>query len=210
MQIAYLFDPLCGWCYGAGPALEQLSRLSGIVLKLSPTGLFAGENARMMNSSFAAYAWQNDQRIARLTGQEFSQSYRDNILGADGAMFDSAPATLGLVAVGLTAPEREIEALKLLQNARYVDGRNNSDLSVVADVLAAAGLDDAAVRITSPDPDLPEVYRHRIDAARRDMTHSGAQGVPSLIVEGEGGRQMLPGNMLFGDITALASRLKAA
>jgi putative protein-disulfide isomerase len=210
MRITYLFDPLCGWCYGAGPALEQLSRLGGIVLKLAPTGLFAGENARTMNSSFAAYAWQNDQRIARLTGQEFSQSYRDNILGADGTMFDSAPATLGLVAVGLTAPEHEIEALKLLQNARYVNGRNSSNLTVVADVLAAAGLSDAAVRITSPGPDLLEVYRHRIDAARSDMAHFGAQGVPSLIVEGEGGRQLLAANVLFGDITALASRLQAA
>ena len=210
MQVTYLFDPLCGWCYGAGPSLEQLSHLKGIVLKLAPTGLFAGENARPMNASFAAYAWQNDQRIARLTGQQFSQDYRDHVLGADDAMFDSAPATLGLVAVGLTAPEHEIKALKLLQRARYVDGRNNCDLSVVADVLSAAGLNEAARRIASPDPELLEAYRTRIDDARRDMARFGAQGVPSLIVEGAAGGQLLPSNLLFGDITALASTLQTA
>ena len=68
MNITYLFDPLCGWCYGANGALEQLSRVEGATIHLAPTGLFAGEGARSMDQSFAAYAWHNDQRIARLTG----------------------------------------------------------------------------------------------------------------------------------------------
>ena len=71
MRIIYLFDPLCGWCYGAGPALEKLAQLDGVTVDLAPTGLFAGGASRPMDKHFAAYAWQNDQRIARLTGQPF-------------------------------------------------------------------------------------------------------------------------------------------
>lgn len=210
MQLTYLFDPLCGWCYGAGPALERLAQIDGIELRLAPTGLFAGENARPMDASFAAYAWQNDQRIARLTGQVFSDAYRTNVLGASGAVFDSAPATLGLVAVGLTKPDREMEALKRLQRSRYVDGVNNSDLSVVAEVLASAGLNEAARRVTSRDAELLGAYRTRVDAARREMSRFGAHGVPSLIAEDARGARLLQSNLLFGDIEALASRLEAA
>ena len=43
MRVTYLFDPLCGWCYGAGPALERLAQLDDVTLELMPTGLFAGE-----------------------------------------------------------------------------------------------------------------------------------------------------------------------
>lgn len=209
MQVTYLFDPLCGWCYGAGPALEKLSQAPGIALTLAPTGLFAGENARPMDASFAAFALQNDQRIARLTEQEFSETYRANVLGASGTIFDSAPTTLGLVAVGRTAPDREIEALKLLQRARYVDGRNNSDLAVVAEVLASAGLDEAARRVASPDAELLAAYRTRVDAARREMARFGAQGVPGLIAEGADGPRLLQSNVLFGDIQTLATQLQA-
>ena len=74
MRVTYLFDPLCGWCYGAGPALERLGQLGDVTLELMPTGLFAGEGARAMDAQFAAYAWQNDERIARLTGQPFSRN----------------------------------------------------------------------------------------------------------------------------------------
>lgn len=122
-HIAYLFDPLCGWCYGAGPALERLARLDDVTLELIPTGLFAGEGARVMDAQFAAYAWQNDERIARLTGLPFSEIYRSRVLGHTGGMFDSAPATLGLIAVRVTEPAREREALKARPLCRWTGHR---------------------------------------------------------------------------------------
>jgi putative protein-disulfide isomerase len=210
MRITYLFDPLCGWCYGAGPTLEKLSQIDGVTLDLAPTGLFAGEASRPMDKHFAAYAWQNDQRIARLTGQPFSEAYRAHVLGAAGGLFDSAPATLGLVAVGLTEPGRELEALKILQRTRYQDGRNNSDLAVVAEALAAAGFAEAAFRVRAPDEALLAAYRSRIAAARTDMEFFGAEGVPALIVEGNAGRRMLRSSALFGAFEQLTEQLHAA
>lgn len=210
MRISYLFDPLCGWCYGAGPMLEQLARLDGTTLELVPTGLFAGEGARPMDAGFAAYAWQNDQRIARLTGQAFSEAYRSRVLGAVGAMFDSAPATLGLVAVGLATPEHELAALKALQHVRYVDGRNNADLVVVAATLAAAGFAEAAQRLDAPDDELLGAYRRRVAAGRAEMTRFGAQGVPALLVGDGAQRRLLPASVLFGGADALLAQLRAA
>ncbi len=202
MQITYLFDPLCGWCSGASPALEKLSQIDGVTLNLAPTGLFAGEASRPMDKQFAAYAWQNDQRIARLTGQPFTDAYRENVLGTVGGLFDSAPATLGLVAVGLTEPARELEALKALQRARYQDGRNNSDLTVVAEALKEVGFTEAARRVQSPDEALLAAYRNRISAARADMARFG--------VEGATGRRLLHTSALFGAFDALTAQLRAA
>ena len=118
ITVIYLFDPLCGWCYAAAPALKYLQGVEGIHVALAPTGLFAGAGARPMDAQFAAYAWANDQRIQQLTGQPFTQAYRDRILGAANGRFDSGPATLALTAVAQTAPERELDALPALQHAR--------------------------------------------------------------------------------------------
>ncbi|MBR0554631.1 DsbA family protein [Ciceribacter sp. L1K23] len=211
MQITYLVDPLCGWCYGAGPALEKLADIDGVTLSLAPTGLFAGEASRPMDRQFAAYAWQNDQRIARLTGQPFTDAYRENVLGAVDGLFDSAPATLGLVAVGLTEPARELEALKALQRVRYQDGRDNSDLAVVVETLDAAGFAEAARRVRNPDEGLLGAYRDRISAARAEMARFGVQGVPALIVDdGASGPRLVHTSVLFGSFDALAAQLRAA
>jgi putative protein-disulfide isomerase len=208
--MTHLFDPLCGWCYGAGPVLEKLAALGGVTLEFAPTGLFAGMNARPMDASFAAYAWQNDQRIAQLTGQAFSDAYRSTLFGAAGAMFDSAPATLGITAVGLTEPSRQLEALKALQRARYIEGRDNSDLGEVSEILAHAGFAEAARRVRSPDEELLGTYRRRIEAARADMTRFGADGVPALVVGEGSGRRLMRSDALFGGFDALASHIQAA
>lgn len=85
-----------------------------------------------MDAQFSAYAWANDQRIQQLTGQPFTQAYRDHILGAANGRFDSGPATLALTAVAQTAPERELDALHALQHARYVEGLDKADPAVIA------------------------------------------------------------------------------
>ncbi|WP_373819139.1 hypothetical protein [Glaesserella sp.] len=95
MKIYYLFDPLCGWCYGASATLQKLNEI--YPLTLTPTGLFY-QSGRKMDADFARYAWGNDQRIEKLTGQPFSQAYLENVLQGEGD-FDSANSLLALTAV---------------------------------------------------------------------------------------------------------------
>lgn len=112
--VTYLFDPLCGWCYGALPVIGALAQHRDIQLELAPTGLFAGSGQRM-DASFAAFAWANDQRIAGLTGQRFTEAYRQNVLGRHGGAFDSSAMTLAITAVAMSDPLRERDVLTALQ-----------------------------------------------------------------------------------------------
>ncbi|MFW8588482.1 DsbA family protein [Rhizobium beringeri] len=210
MHLTYLYDPLCGWCYGAAPALDKMAKLDNLTVELAPTGLFAGEGARPVDERFAAYAWHNDQRINRLTGQVFSQLYRDQVLAGAASMFDSAPATLGIIAVGLRQRGKEREALKALQIARYVDGRNTSEIAVVADVLDQAGFADSAARVRAPDEALLEIYRNRIGKSRQLMAAFRMDGVPALLVSDGDKRRVVRGDALFGGFDRLAAELQAA
>lgn len=206
--VTYLFDPLCGWCYAAAPALKYLQGVDGLQVVLAPTGLFAGAGARPMDAQFAAYAWANDQRIQQLTGQPFTQAYRDRILGAGGGRFDSGPATLALTAVAQTDPARELEALHALQQARYVDGRDNADPAVVAEVLRGLGLADAAARVVAPDDALRRRTAERVAQAQATLRAVGAHGVPQLVVTGRGGAlRLLGGDALLGPRDALRAQV---
>ncbi len=210
IRLIYLHDPLCGWCYGASPMLEGLVARPDLAVALVATGLFAGAGARPMDDGFAAFAWTNDQRIARQTGQVFSDAYRRNILGDHSRFFDSGPATLALTAVALDAPTREFEALKAIQSARYVEGRDNTDIAVLAQVLSSLNLSDSADRLAHPDEGLIAAYRSRLEAARVEMHRFGASGVPALIVGAGDTPYMLPASALFGSLDSLVTRLKAA
>lgn len=206
----YVFDPLCGWCYGASATMSAVSRNPGIQLRLLPSGLFSGEGARSMDEGFASYAWANDQRIASLTGQTFSDRYRSGVLADRQQVFDSGPATVALSAVALTAPQRELEALKAIQRARYVDGLDITHLDTLATVLGSLGLDQAAARLAKPDAELLQANRTRIDQAQVLLQTFGARGVPAFILEEDGRRELLPASSVYSDPQAFVDQLATA
>mgnify|MGYP000969695264 CR=1 FL=1 len=206
--LTYLFDPLCGWCYGASPVMQQLGQHPGITLELAPTGLFAG-GGRTMDAAFADFAWSNDTRIAKLTGQRFTEAYRTQVLGRIGSPFDSSTATLALTAVSVTEPARELQALKLLQEARYVDGQDTTAVPVVAQLLRTANLAAAADRLLAADADLRQANTARQLRAQGLMRSLGASGVPALVRTDASGSRLLPGNALFGDFEQLLDALRA-
>ncbi|MES2360244.1 MAG: DsbA family protein [Pseudomonadota bacterium] len=207
--VTYLFDPLCGWCYGASPAIQKLGQYATIQLELAPTGLFAGAGGRTMDAAFADYAWSNDQRIEKLTGQRFTEDYRTQVLGKPGSRFDSATTTLALTAVALTAPQRELEVLKVLQEARYVQALDTSAVPVVEKLLRDLGLNAAADRLAAGDAELLAANAASIQKAQGLMQSFGAQGVPTLVVTDGNGRRLLRGNALYGSFDSLLSHIAA-
>lgn len=208
-DVTYLFDPLCGWCYGATPMLDRLSA-SGVRIDLLPTGLFSGAGARPMDEAFAAHAWANDQRIERLTGQRFTQAYRQNVLNVSGTLLDSHAATLGISAAGLEGPGGRLTALKAIQRARYVDGRDIVTIDGVAEVLAAAGMADAAGLLQSPTERLMKAHRELVGQGRTLFERLGANGVPSLAVIRNDVPRLIGSNALFGSFDNLVAHIAAA
>lgn len=206
--VTYLFDPLCGWCYGASPMIQQLGQHPSIQLELLPTGLFSGGGGTM-DAAFADFAWANDVRIAKLTGQRFTEDYRSQVLGQHGSRFDSGAATLALTAVSLTEPLRELETLKLLQEARYVQGLDTCDVSVVDKLLRDSGLAAAAVRLIAGDAELHQASVVRVQRAQRLMHALRVQGVPALVLKGQDGNRLLNGNVLYGSFDSLLGHLVA-
>ena len=206
--VTYLFDPLCGWCYGASPAIQQLDQHASIQLELAPTGLFSG-SGRTMDAAFAEYAWSNDVRIEKLTGQRFTEDYRTQVLGKVGSRFDSATTTLALTAVALTEPAHELEALKVLQEARYVQGLDTCTVPTVEKLLRDTGLGSAADRLIADDAELLAANAARVHKARGLMQRFGAQGVPALIVTDDNGSRLLRGDALYGSFDILLSHIAA-
>jgi putative protein-disulfide isomerase len=208
--IHYVFDPLCGWCYGAGATVALLAQTDEIQLRLMPSGLFQDQGARPMDEAFAAYAWSNDQRIERLSAQPFSQRYREQVLANRAQPFDSGPATQALTAVWQTAPARELEALAAIQRARYVDGLDITQTAPLSEILRGLGLSDAAQQLAAPGDALRAASAARVAQARHWMRRVAAQGVPSFILQTGQQPVLVPAGTAYAQAQALVARLLAS
>lgn len=176
----YIYDPLCGWCYGAATGIATLAAQDGVTVDTLPSGLFAGDGARMLDGAMSDHILTSDRRIATLTGAVFGPPYNERIAGSASLTLDSGPATLALSAVARTAPARELEALEIIQRARYVEGRDITDSFVLIDLLVAANLDAAALTLANPAPGLRDANQSRLEQAQAVMRRFGVSGVPAL------------------------------
>jgi putative protein-disulfide isomerase len=179
-RFLYIYDPLCGWCYGASAGIATLAAQGDVTVEPLPGGLFAGEGTRTLDGAMSDHIMASDRRIATVTGAVFGARYQERIAGGASLTLDSGPATLALSAVARTAPVRELEALAIIQRARYVDGRDITDAFVLIDLLAAAGLDAAAVMLANPAPGLHDANQSRLEQAQAVMRRFGVSGVPAL------------------------------
>lgn len=197
-HLIYVYDPMCGWCYGAMPAIHGLADLEGCIVEPLPSGLFGGDPSRRIDADMARHIEQADARIAAMSGQRFSDLYRRKVLGNPEMGFDSTPATHALTAVSLWNVRRELDGLHALQRERFVAGRDLGQPEVIAQALAASLGDDAetwARRIA--DPKVVIATEKRIARAHKVMKSVGVQGVPALVWPSEQGLRLLPGQWLF-------------
>lgn len=193
-----LFDPLCGWCYGAAPALAALKQQSPLAWQLHPTGLFAHPQA--MDAGMAQYFWSNDQRIGQMTGQVFSQQYKDQILGDLSAPFDSSDATLAWYLISRQVPEQGLDVLHRVQQLRYVGGQQTRD--GLADLAAAFGIDrDQLIQDFSAG--WPDELHTTTRNAQQLMTDHGLRGVPALLLQKDQQLSVVPSSLLYKDAQAL-------
>ncbi|GAB3452130.1 DsbA family protein [Insolitispirillum peregrinum] len=201
LTVLYLFDPLCGWCYGSLPKLHRLAAQPVVQISFLPTGLFCGEGARPMTPAFARFAWQNDLRVQAATGQPFSDAYQSGVLADETTPFDSMPLVLALLAVRQTAPADELKALTALQQARYVAGRANTTLPAVEAILAGHGFAAAVDLLRDDLPGLLKQARRSIEEGDAMMDSLRARGVPTFAILERGQPKLI-------DVDTLLERLE--
>ena len=200
-HLIYLYDPLCGWCYGAMPAIHGLADLGGCIVEPVPSGLFVAPG-KTLDAEMARHIEQADARIAAMSGQRFSELYKRKVLANPKLPFDSTAATEALTAVSQWNVRRELDALHALQRERFVAGRDISDRSVIAQALSKSLGDDAETWLQRlAHPALPGLTDKRVARAKKVMKAVGMHGVPALVWPSEQGMRLLPGQWLFGEKT---------
>ncbi len=207
--LTYIHDPLCGWCYAAAPLVAAIADdpIAGLDLVLVHRALFTGAHAMPHTPEFARYAWSNDQRIAHLTGQPFSDAYRDGVLGNRHQSIDSWNTALAKQAVDAMAPGRAPAYLKLMQHARFVDGADLTDRAVLAGLGAALDLDVATLAGTIAAPATAESAAAERDQATEILARMGHNGVPLLVLDAGNGPRAVDHGRFLGQPAAFRAAL---
>ena len=182
----YIFDPLCGWCYGAAPLVEAARAVPGLTVAFHGGGMMTGSNRRQITPEWRGYVLPHDRRIEQLSGQPFGDAYVNGLLNDTTAMMDSAPPITAILAAEVLAG-KGLDMLQRVQRAHYVEGLRIADLPVLLTLAQELGMDGAAFQAEYARQAGAATQQH-IDASRALLAQVGGQGFPTFVLDDGSGK----------------------
>lgn len=138
-EIIYIGDPMCSWCWGFAPVLEEILTRKGqhAGLKIIVGGLRPGTTSPMDESSKSTIRshWEH---VNKASGQPFDYAFFDR----DGFVYDTEPAARAVVVVRNMTPEKEFSFFKALQEAFYSRNEDITRTATYGPLLRSAGIDE--------------------------------------------------------------------
>ena len=174
IQIIYVADPMCSWCYGFSPAITALETQFKGRMKVWPLmgGLRAGNTAPMSESdkAYIREAWGN---VTTASGKTFNYDFFDR----DGFIYDTEPACRAVVTMRYMHEDRALDFMTFISKSFYADGRDTTDTDVLIALAGEYGVDKERFARGINLPDLTTATNHDFQTARA----LGVQGFPTLL-----------------------------
>jgi putative protein-disulfide isomerase len=179
MILHYIYDPLCGWCYGAKPLVQAAQNVLPVVAHAG--GMMSGANRQRVSPQLRNYVIPHDRRIAEFTGQPFGEAYFEGLLRDHSAVFDSTPPIAAVMAAE-SIDGGGVQMLGRLQTAHYVEGRRIADSTVLLELAVERGYAQEDFHIAFEPVDTEA----HIKASRQLLAQLGGQGFPTFALEQDG------------------------
>lgn len=175
----YGYDPICGWCYGAPPAVRAVAEIMPVRLVMA--GLVVGERVGPA-AAMEPYVRQASARLKAVTGREPSEAFYA-WMGRPDAIAASAPPAVAVDAVRRARPEAALAFAHAVTEAHYERGLDPNDRDAYAPLLA-----EHAPGVTLPDLHDPALAK----AAFAEGRAMGIRSFPTFLLERDGALEELP------------------
>ncbi len=174
IQIVYVADPMCSWCYGFGPTINTLAKQFEGRMKVWPLmgGLRAGNTEPMSegDKTYIREAWGN---VTTASGKPFNYDFFER----DGFIYDTEPVCRAVVTMRYMHEDKALDFMHFLSKAFYADGRDTTNTDELIALAGEFGVDKERFARGIRLPDLATATKHDFETARA----LGVRGFPALL-----------------------------
>ncbi|MCB0707366.1 MAG: DsbA family protein [Saprospiraceae bacterium] len=179
IELIYVGDPMCSWCWGISPQLNQLKQKAeqaGIPYRLVLGGLRPG-GGDPWNGQFKDFLRHHWKEVGELSGQPFGFSLFDQAY----FNYDTEPACRAVVAARQLNPVVESRFFELAQHYFYVQNQDPKEACFYEPICLALGLDYEAFAVLFESQETKAATQAEFQLNRQ----WGVSGYPTILVRKE-------------------------
>ncbi|GAA3954448.1 DsbA family protein [Hymenobacter algoricola] len=179
-EILYLFDPLCGWCYGMSPVIQRIQTeyADRVTVSVLCGGMVTGERVGPIGKAWG-YISGALQQVEKATGVQFGAAFR--ALGAAGGNIQDSEPPCRAITVFRQLDDVQHRAASFahdLQQAHFRDGQDLNDVATYLPLITRYGLDAAEFGRRWALPETAAATQKEFAAVAK----IGVQGFPTSIL----------------------------
>jgi putative protein-disulfide isomerase len=180
VRLYYIYDALCGWCYGFSPIIKKFGdeHREEFTINVLSGGMISGDRIGPIGE-VAPYIKTAYKDVENACQVKFGQAFLKDVLEPGDAVFTSIPACKAMVAFKQIAPEYQIGFAHTLQKAIYYDGLLPGDESIYPKLAALHKVDEATFSSTYHSEKTKEAMQFEFDLIKS----WGVQGFPTVVLE---------------------------
>lgn len=185
-QLVYVHDPMCSWCWGFRPVLDELlGRLPPTISVTRLLGGLAPDSDQPMPAALQTQLQQTWRRIQqRIPGTRFNFDFWRTCQPRRSTW----PACRAVIAARSIDAHSEPAMILAIQHAYYRDARNPSDASTLVALAGEVGLDERRFATLLDAPQTHAMLNEEITQSRA----LGVDSFPSLRLQTDTGRWPVP------------------
>jgi putative protein-disulfide isomerase len=153
-KLIYVYDALCGWCYGFSPVISKIHEeyKDSLEFEVISGGMILGDRIGPIGE-VASYIKNAYKDVENRTGVKFGEGFLKDILEDGKVIFTSIPAANALSAFKEFIPEKAVEFAHSLQTAIYSDGIAPANESAYPPLVQKFGIssDEFATKMNSQE-----------------------------------------------------------
>jgi len=178
--IFYVYDALCGWCYGFGPVIQKFedNYRDRVQTEVLSGGMVIGGRVGPI-SNMADYTRQAVPRLTEITGVKFGEAYFTQVLDKGTYISNSEPPSVALSILKEQAPERPIALVHNLQKLQFVEGRDFNEVETYLPLAATYGISEEIFRHKFASDD----YRLKAHQDFELVQSWGITGFPAVVCQ---------------------------
>lgn len=175
-ELMYIHDPMCSWCWGFRPALQQLlDTLPENVQVTRSLGGLAADSDDLMAEKMQERLQQTWKAIQqRIPGTEFNFDFWSRCTPRR----STYPSCRGVIAARQQGAKYDEEMTHAIQKGYYLEAKNPSDDSTLIELAQSIGLDPDKFEETLNSALTRQTLADEIELNRQ----MGAQQFPSLVL----------------------------
>ncbi len=146
-QIIYVYDALCGWCYGFSSVINKIAEAHSnqFSVQVVSGGMITGDREGPIGKVAAYIKWAYKD-VEQRTGVKFGRKFLDETLEKGDAYFTSVPPAKALAVAKNMDPQIGLRYATALQNLIYFEGIHPTDSEAYVSLADSLGLDKEQFR----------------------------------------------------------------